>query len=148
MADDLIIQRIESFRHRQQLLAERRNRGYTLYRASSRRARRAPQPIRGHRYTVAVPVAEAIHPQSGIAVQCNITSARFRLAIAPLVQNLRWRAGTNPPLSFNSGLACFVRCCWGDRGAWIDRAVRQIIGGFRFREADHQGNGQRCRQQI
>jgi hypothetical protein len=36
MADDPIIQRIESFRCRRgQLLAERRNRGYTLYRASS-----------------------------------------------------------------------------------------------------------------
>ena len=36
MADDPIIQRIESFRCRRgQLLAEHRNRGYTLYRASS-----------------------------------------------------------------------------------------------------------------
>jgi hypothetical protein len=37
MADDPIIQRIESFRCRRgQLFAERRNRGYTLYRASLR----------------------------------------------------------------------------------------------------------------
>ena len=36
MAEDPIIQRIESFRCRRgQLFAERRNRGYTLYRASS-----------------------------------------------------------------------------------------------------------------
>jgi hypothetical protein len=36
MTEDPIIQRIESFRCRRgQLLAERRNRGYTLYRASS-----------------------------------------------------------------------------------------------------------------
>ena len=36
MADDPIIQRIESFRCRRgHLLAERHNRGYTLYRASS-----------------------------------------------------------------------------------------------------------------
>jgi hypothetical protein len=36
MAEDPIIQRIESFRcRRRQLFAERRNRGYTLYRASS-----------------------------------------------------------------------------------------------------------------
>jgi hypothetical protein len=35
MAEDPIIQRIESFRCRRgQLFAERRNRGYTLYRAS------------------------------------------------------------------------------------------------------------------
>ncbi len=36
MTEDPIIQRIESFRCRRgQLLAERRNRGYTLYRANS-----------------------------------------------------------------------------------------------------------------
>ena len=36
MTEDPIIQRIESFRCRRgQLLAERRNRGYTLYRAGS-----------------------------------------------------------------------------------------------------------------
>jgi hypothetical protein len=36
MTEDPIIRRIESFRCRRgQLLAERRNRGYTLYRASS-----------------------------------------------------------------------------------------------------------------
>lgn len=36
MTDDLIVRRIENFRCRRgQLLATRRNRGYTLYRASS-----------------------------------------------------------------------------------------------------------------
>jgi hypothetical protein len=49
-------------------------------------------------------------PGTAFAVQCKLrlhASARSRSPVQ------KCRAGSVPPLPFNSSLACLVRCCWG-----------------------------------